>query len=147
MAPNTKMTKEFKKQAEEYILNKSKDLIATKFDKNDKNKGNQQYNENDDINKIIIFRNRFPEDGPTQPYYEDYRVQFETIIQNQKIWADFYLDWKNDDINSELILSNTIWCIKTGKCSKRVMKIHQMNIFSLNDITPQHVKTFKYKYT
>ena len=36
------------------------------------------------------------------PYFEDYRVYLERTTQNEKLWAKFYLEWKNEVMDTEL---------------------------------------------
>lgn len=111
-----RLTKEFKLQSTQFMLETSKQLILTNFDKNDKcDKIIEVVN---DTSTIKIIRSCFKE-----PYFEDYLVSFSTIIQNQKIYSQFFLEWKNNDMNSELILANTVLNPRTGLFSKRALKI------------------------
>jgi len=93
------MSKEFKIQAIKEIINICKELISTKFDKKDTSKG-QKITINNNNYSITIKRNCFPDH---LSYFEDYYVDFNGRIQNQKIWTDFYLEWKNNEIETELI--------------------------------------------
>jgi len=96
-----RLTPEFKDQATKMMLDTSKQLILTKFDKN--NKCKETIKINSDTTTIEITRNCFPEDTSiNKPYFEDYRVHFVTIIQNEKVYSDFYLEWENNNMNKEL---------------------------------------------
>ena len=117
----TKLTTELKNQASVFMLDTSKQLILTNFDKINKIKNT--INIENEISVIEIQRNCFNDNSLQKPYYEDYRVSFSTIIQNQKIKSVFYLEWKNNNINTELIPANTSWNPTTGKCSNRKIKI------------------------
>ena len=111
-----RLTKEFKLQATQFMLETSKQLILTNFDKNDNcDKIIEIVN---DTNTIKIIRSCFNE-----PYFEDYLVNFTTIMQNQKIYSQFFLEWKNNEINTELVLANAVWNPRTGLFSKRALKI------------------------
>ena len=109
---------EFENKAANFMLNTSKQLISENFDKNDK--CNKTIKVENDASIIEIRRNCF-----AQPYFEDYRVIFVTTIENQKIYATFYLEWKNNDRNTELIAANTEWNHLTGKQSKREVRIRK----------------------
>ncbi len=109
---------EFENKAVNFMLNTSKQLISENFDKNDK--CNKTIKVENDGSIIEIRRNCF-----TQPYFEDYRVTFVTTIENQKVYATFYLEWKSNDRNTELIPANTLWNPLTGKHSKREVKIRK----------------------
>ena len=104
-----RLTKEFKSQVTEFMLDTSKQLILINFDKNDKY--SKTINIVNDTNIIEITRNCFT----SEPYFEDYYVSFSTIIQNQKVKSRFYLEWKNNNINTELIPSGDSK-IKIKKC-------------------------------
>ena len=116
MAP--RLTSEFKKKASDFMLNKASQIILSKFD--DNNKYNSTINVEYDTNVIEIRRNCYPD--TLLPYYEDYLISFETIIQNQKIESKFYLEWKNDKIYTQLIPANTCWDHVSGLSSKRIIK-------------------------
>jgi hypothetical protein len=57
---------------------------------------------------IEISRQCFPDtDGRfNYKYYEDYRVDIVTTIEDEKIWSKFYLEWKNEVPFTELIYSS-----------------------------------------
>lgn len=119
---SSRLTKELKKQATEYILDTSKQLILSNFDENDKQ--NKTINIENETSIIQIRRN-CPTDG-SKPYFEDYRVSFTTILQNQKLESTFYLEWKNNDmISKELVPANTIYNPTTRKFSKRKITIRK----------------------
>ena len=125
MAPQ--LTREFKAEAIDFILNKSRQVILEKFDKN--NKCNKSIKYVNDILNIEINKNCFPSVGSNShlPYFEDYRVDFTGTIKNEKIHSLFYLEWKNNDMNTELIPSTTIWNPRNGKCYDRTIKIEKWN--------------------
>jgi hypothetical protein len=97
---NTKLNKE----VTDFIVNTSNKVILSNF--NDNNKSNIIINFQNDNYIIEIRRNCFPD--TSLPYYEDYRVSFQTNIENKKIDTTFYLEWKNNKIYTELIPCNTI---------------------------------------
>ena len=68
--------------------------------------------------KIEIGRHCFPNINGSfnYEYYEDYHVDIVTTIENVKIWSHFYLEWKNQDMDTELIYSGD------GKKIKQLIK-------------------------
>lgn len=119
---SSRLTKELKNQATEYILDTSKQLILSNFDENDKQ--NKTINIEKDTNIIQIRRNCSTDSS--KPYVEDYRVYFKTILQNQKLESTFYLEWKNNDMTSkELVPANTVYNPTTRKFSKRKITIRK----------------------
>jgi hypothetical protein len=49
------------------------------------------------------------------PYFEDYHINFITTIKNEKIISSFYLEWKDNDMNTELIPADVTRKIKIEK--------------------------------
>lgn len=115
-----RLTKDFKIKATEFILNRSKQIIQENFDKNEQCKKNVEID--DETVNAVIYRNCFPK-TQLMPYFEDYQVIFTTTIDNQKIFALFYLEW--NATNTELIPANRVWNPVTGKCSNRTIKIRK----------------------
>jgi len=102
-----RLTPEFKDQATKMMLDTSKQLILTRFDKN--NKCKETIKINSDTTTIEITRCCFPEDTANKKrYFEDYIVYFVTIIQNEKVFSKFYLEWEKNDMNKELFSSKKI---------------------------------------
>jgi hypothetical protein len=114
----TILTTEFKNQATEFMLNISKELILTNFDKN--NKIDSSININNDTYSVKI--NRICFSNTSRPYYEDYHVSFRTIIENQKVSSTFYLEWKNNIMNGELVLANESCKGKSYKPKLKIIK-------------------------
>ncbi len=106
-----RLSKEFKKESFELILNKSKQLILENFDKN--NKYNKTIKIENDTISVEIRRNCFPHSS--MPYFEDYHINFITTIKNEKIISSFYLEWKDNDMNTELIPADVTRKIKIEK--------------------------------
>ncbi len=123
---------EFKSEVVKPILNNAKKLITEYFDKNKildarnclHNKPPQTIYKKDEmkVQNIMFFTNGKPKTisivneqmiveisrqcfGGTS-YFEDYHVNFITTINNKKIQFIFYLEWKNNDMNTELICPN-----------------------------------------
>jgi len=115
------LTKEFKINSTEFMLDISKQLILENFDNN--NKYNKTINIDNDNYTVEISRNCFTH--ISKPYFEDYSICFKAIIQNEPIYSAFYLEWKNNDMNTELIPATTLWNTDTGKCSNRKIIIQK----------------------
>ena len=127
-----RLTREFKSQAIDFILNTSNQLILANFDENDKTRKTINI-EDTNTTGIQITRNCFAD----APYYEDYYVSFEVIIQNQKVYSQFYLEWKNNDMTTkELIPANRYWNPITGICSNRKITIRKCNPKSTKKAKP-----------
>jgi hypothetical protein len=102
-----RLSTEFKRESHEHLLNTSRQLISEELNTTMERK--TIYFDNDqmkgDISKKFW----------TNPYLEEYHVNIETTIQNQKIRSTFYLEWKNNDMNTELYCPDRK-LIKINKC-------------------------------
>jgi len=116
-----RLTPDFKRQAADFMLESAKEIISSNFDKNDKT--DKTISVDSDLYSVNIFRSCFNSNDASKPYYEDYRVSFNAILENINIGSMFYLEWKNNDMNTELIPANTTWDPVTGNCSQRKIKI------------------------
>lgn len=96
---------------EKNMFDKSVELISSNFDK--EIKCNETISLDDGIDTFTIRRNCFQEDA-CKPYFEDYGVSFRKILQDQEVYSNFYLEWKDGRINTELVLASkmkiNIWC-------------------------------------
>jgi hypothetical protein len=118
----TRLTAEFKEQVTEYMLNTAKQLILENFGENEK--FNKTVDITIDLSDIQISRNCFTD----RTYFEDYRVSFKTIMQNKRVYSQFYLEWNRDKINKELIPANTVWDPVSGIHSKPKITITPLRI-------------------
>jgi hypothetical protein len=110
-----RLTKDFKTQAADFILETSRQFILLNFDKNDK--VNKTINSVTDEYIISIRRNCF--NDSSKPYFEDYSVSFSTIIENQKIKSIFSLEWENNELFPAKIIGDRYsGKIKIEKCIK-----------------------------
>jgi hypothetical protein len=116
-----RLTADFKRQAANFMLETAKEIISSNFDKNDKT--DKTIRVDNDLYSVSVYRSCFNSDDASKPYFEDYRVNFIAIMQNIKIGSMFYLEWQNNDMNTELIPGNTTWDLETGKCSQRIIEI------------------------
>jgi len=116
-----RLTADFKQQAADFMLESAKEIISSNFDKNDKT--DKTIRVDNDVYSVNITRSCFDVDDTSKPYFEDYKVNFIAIIQNIKIGSLFFLEWKNNDMNTELIPANTTLDYATGTCSQRKIEI------------------------
>ena len=98
-----------KKEVAAFMLESAKQLVFTKFDKHDRT--DKQTIIHKDDNSVVdqttdkcdfrIFRSCFP---PTREnnfkYFEDYSVYCTRVIENTSFDYSFYLEWKNNDMDS-----------------------------------------------
>ncbi len=102
-----RLNKDFKKEASVFLINTAKQLIAENFDIKDKKRCT--INVVNDKMEVEISKNCFPdtENRFKGIYFEDYYVFFKyinitTTKQTENIWSVFYLEWKDNDMNTEL---------------------------------------------
>ena len=90
-----RLTKDFKREAGVFILNKSIELVLSLFE-NDRQKNDIMFN--DDVSKIIIRKNCFQPAMHASGYWEDYNVKFITTFKGETIVSYFYLEWDGDKL-------------------------------------------------
>ena len=110
-----RLTSELKSRATVFILATVNDLVSIHFDRNERC-GKKIEVERDTMH-VTIRRNSFAETD-TKPYFEDYHIFFKGTIENEEVWSDFYLEWRNGDMSTGVLVpANTVWDPITGRTS------------------------------
>jgi hypothetical protein len=126
---------EFKRNALKYILDTCKYHIKYGFDLNDR--CNRHIMVQCKNYEIKIQRNCFYPDNNYYSYFEDYSVEFKGNFNHKKISSSFYLEWNENEVDSELIPANTKFNPATGVFSNRTIKIKYTDeIVNNNDNSP-----------
>ena len=112
-----RLTKEFKSKVRDFMLHKTREIISTRFDKDDRRKETIRYI--DETSDVTIYRSCFPD----KTYFEDYMVDFVTVIDDKTVESRFFVEWKENNMDSELIFANNLFEPSTGKSLKRKIKI------------------------
>ena len=108
----------------EHILYNVKNIIQSGFNINDRRNKTINYTNNEC--EMIIHRNCYHHDNRNN-YYEDYTVHYGGIIDGKKIKSSFYMEWKDNAPDGELLPANTRWCPIKNEFSHREIKIRIEN--------------------
>lgn len=123
----------FEKSTLGFILETCKNHIKSGFDINDRT--NKKINVKCENYEIAIQRNCFYSDNTYYSYFEDYGIEFKGKFNNKKISSSFYLEWNDNQVNTELIPANIKFNPATGVFSNRTIKIKYADeIVNNNDI-------------
>jgi hypothetical protein len=112
---------------DKFVLEKAKDIIINGIDL--EYKCNKIINYKKDNYEFTVERRCFhPDNNSTTKYYEDYRVYFIGQIDDKILTSGFYMEWRDNIVNSELLPATTKWNPDTGEFSNRSIKIRLTTI-------------------
>lgn len=106
-----------------YVLETAKNHVISSFNKKDRiNKKVNFINLNNNVYGINIYRNCH-QGKDYNSYFEDYFISFVGTVKDKKIASRFYLEWKDNIIDGELIPANTRYNPDTNTFYNRNIKI------------------------
>jgi hypothetical protein len=79
----------------EEILEMSKEIILTKFDREERK--NKTIQAEGDGFKIRVRRNCFQKNDIFQDYFEDFAVIYDGMKHGRRIYTHFYMEWYNEN--------------------------------------------------